>query len=259
MTRTTLLVAVAIASSLTAAPGAAQRLRLADAQRMLQAGDADEVRMGIEALGTLGGNRAVAPLAARIRQGLPPDLLDMAVETLGLLGEASAGPVLFELTHHRRPEVRRAAIEAIVSCRPRGAAAALVTALGDPDPRVRASAALGLGQLGASDALDPLFHAFDRGVLEAATAIGQLADAAAVRRLAGYLGRVPFDALAPAFNEIFARRDVSEEVKLDLVGRIEELATPEVRGYLGELAEALPDGRLRSAVAAATLRIGEGG
>jgi len=259
MNQPTLPLALAVAFSIGAAPVAAQRLRLADAAQMLDSSDRDEVRMGIEGLGSLGGRRAAAALTARIRRGLPADLLDVAVETLGLLGEASAGPVLFELANHRRPEVRRAAIEAIVSCRPRGASAALIGALDDLDPRVRASAAVGLGQIGDTNALEVLFQALDRGLLEAATAIGQLADEPALRRLVGYLGRIPFDALAPALTEVFARRDVSREVKLDLVGRVAELATPEAREYLTELAEALGDGPLQQAAEEAARGIVEGG
>ncbi|MEM9068785.1 MAG: HEAT repeat domain-containing protein [Myxococcota bacterium] len=237
------------------APAAAQQLRLSDAVAMLDADNADEVRMGIEGLGAIGGSRVVAPLATRIRKGLPAELLGVAVETLGLVSHRDAGPVLFELVNHRRSEVRLAATQAIVSCEPAGAERALVAALSDSDPRVRAAAALGLGQLGARGSIDELFHAFDRRILEAATAIGQLATASEVDRLLGYLGRVPFDAVTPALNEIVARREVPQRVKLNVIGQLAELATPEVRTYLQELAEALPDGAVRRAAEEAMLRI----
>ena len=57
----------------------------------------------------------------RIRQGLPPDLLDQAITTLMALSQPNAGPVLFELTAHRRADVRLHAVEAIAATNPPGA------------------------------------------------------------------------------------------------------------------------------------------
>ena len=165
--------------------------------------------------------------------------------------------MLFELLHHRRAEVRVASVEALVATRPRGAEAALVAALSDADANVRAAAAVGLGQVGGEASIDPLFHALDRNILEASTAIGQIAPPAAMDRLVGYLGRVPFDALTPAFAELFARRNVPDRAKLQLIARLEELATPEVKIYLGELAESFPPGALQVAAEEASLRIAE--
>jgi len=240
---------------LAAAPASAQELSLADATAMLDAESPDEVRMGIEALGLDGSARAVEPLAERIRRGLPAELLDVAIETLGVLGRREAGPVLFALMNHRRDTTRLAAVNAVVQCQPRGAAAALQSALSDADPRVRAAAALGLGQLDARDALDSLFLAFDRGVIEASGAIGQLARPDDVGRFLTYLGRLPLDALTPGINELVARRDIPNGTKIEIIGRLEELATPEVATYLGELADALPAGPVKQAAEAATQRI----
>lgn len=241
------------------ARASAQDLSVADATRMLDSGNADEVRMGIEALGLSGRTTAVAPLAERIARGLPRPLLEAAVETLGVLAKPQAGPILFRLADHRVATVRVAALRAIVSCHARGAESALVEALGDEDPRVRGAAAVGLGTLGARGSLDALFHAFDRGVPESATSIGQLADGAAADRLLGYLERVPLDNVTPGLNEIFARQDVPTAVKLRIAGRLGELATPEIRLYLSELLEALPDsqGELARAVQSSISRIAE--
>jgi HEAT repeat protein len=238
----------------------AQRgMSVSEASRLLASNDADEIRMGIENLGLSGRASAVAPLSARIERGLPRPLLEAAVETLGVLAKPAAGPILFRLTDHRVPSVRVAALRAIVACRPRGADAALIEALGDLDPRVRGAAAIGLGELGARGSLDALFHAFDRGVIESVTSIGQLADAAATDRLLGYLERVPLDSINPGLNEIFARSDVSNAIKLRVVGRLGELATPEVRTYLSDLYAALPDpgGDLGRAIQDAVRRISE--
>ncbi len=251
----TVVVALGAFLGLLSAGTADAQVRLNEAVEMLDASDSDTVQLGIEALGTNGTARAVAPLSARIRRGLPPELLDMAIQTLGVLGRPEAGPVLFELTNHRRVEVRVAATEAIGSCRPRGAAASLVTLLSDGDPQVRATAAIALGTVGTAAQLDDLFLAFDRGLNEASPAIGQLADAAGADRLLAYLGRKPLDAITPGLDEILARTDIAARVKLRVLGKLEELATPEVRTYLESLAEALPAGAIQNEARAAAGRI----
>jgi HEAT repeat protein len=262
--RTTLLaLALYLCLAPASAPAAhAQELSVAEATEHLGSSDPAAVRTGIEALGLAGNARAVPPLADRIRRGLPPELLDAALDTLLVLSRPESGPILFELTAHRRPEVRLKAVQAIVASEPRGADRVLVSALSDLDPAVRAAAALGLGQLGARTAIDPLFHALDRGVAEASTAIGQLATAEQVTRLLGYLGRIPFDALTPALSEILARRDVPQRTKLDVIARLEETATPEAKAFLQEFVASLPEpprrGRpdpVRQAAEEAILRI----
>lgn len=243
-----------------ASPAAAQEITLAQASEMMAADNADEVRMGIETLGVIGSAAAVEPIAARIRRGLPADLLSVAIETLGLLGRREAGPVLFELTSHRRPEIRLGALNAIVSIRPSGAAGALEAALSDSDARVRGTAATGLGEIGARSSVPTLFHALDRGVLEASASIGQLATPAEVQQLLGYVGRLPFDSVTPGLNEIIARSNIPSRAKLEVIGRLAELATPEVKTYLQELVAALPNNPgdpVRRAAEDAILRIAD--
>lgn len=253
--------AIAAALLLSAAAAEGQEPSLAEATAMLESNDPNEIRTGIESLGLIGNARAVPPLAARIRAGLRPDLLDVALDTLAILARPEAGPVLFELTTHRRPEVRAKAVQAIAAAEPRGAERALVTGLSDLDPQVRAAAALGLGQVGARGSVDPLFHAMDRGVVEASTAIGQLANPEQVTRLLGYLGRVPFDSLTPALSEVLARRDVPQRTKLDVIARLQELATPEAKAFLQDFVASLPEPRrgrpdpVRQAAEEAILRI----
>jgi HEAT repeat protein len=233
------------------------RARASEVEAQLAGADRDAVRVAMENVGISGDARLIPPLAERIRRGLPPDLLDVAVDTLTVLARPEAGPVLFELATHRRGEVRLKAIEAIVACRPRGAPDALVAALSDPDPRVRAAAAVGLGQLAARESIDSLFHALDRGILEASTSIGQLARPEHVTRLVGYLGQLPFDVVTPGLNEALARDDIPERTKLDVVARIAELATPEARTFLEELAASLPEERRNQAVRQAALEAAE--
>jgi HEAT repeat protein len=208
---------------------------LENAKRLLASSKRPEVEAGIQSLGLLGTKEAVEPLAARIRAGLPPELLDAAILTLMALSQPSAGPVLYELCAHRRSQVRLRAVEAIVATRPPGAEHALVTALSDGDPAVRSAAATGLGELGASGALEKLFLALDRGNLEASGAIGKAIAPGDVRRLVNYLGQVPFHHLGPALAQVLERSDVAESAKLDIITRLEEVGTAEVKGYLGDL------------------------
>jgi HEAT repeat protein len=206
-----------------------------NAKGMMGSSKRENVEAGIQSLGLLGTAEAVEPLAERIRQGLPPDLLETAIVTLMALGQPNAGPVLHELSMHRRPEVRLRAIEAISATNPPGAERTLTAALSDADTRVRSAAAVGLGEIRAAGAVERLFLALDRGNMEASGAIGKIIAPGDVPRLSGYLGQVPFRNLGPALAEVLQRTDVSEKSKLEIVARLQEVGTPEVKGYLGDL------------------------
>jgi HEAT repeat protein len=205
------------------------------AVRLMASGKHENVESGIQSLGLLGTKEAVEPLARRIRDGLPPDLLEAAIVTLMALGQPSAGPVLFELSAHRRPEVRIRAIEAIAATNPPGAEQALAAALSDTDTQVRSAAATGLGEIGASGAIEKLFLALDRGNMEASGAIGKSVAARDVTRLLEYLGKLPFRSMSAALAEVLKRTDVPEGGKLELVSRLEEVGTAEVKGFLGDV------------------------
>ncbi|MEZ4250496.1 MAG: HEAT repeat domain-containing protein [Polyangiales bacterium] len=258
------VVGLAVALGATSSLAEAQRRgraprgpSIAEAQPLLDSTNPDEIRLGLETAVTVGGAPAAEAIAQRIRRGLPAEVLDSAIDSLAALGRREAGPVLFELLNHRRATIRAHAAEAVVAVAAQGADRALVASLSDGDPAVRSAAALGLGRLGARSAANELFLALERGVLEAATALGQVVDAAGVDRLLGFLGRVPLDALTPGFDELFARNDVQERTKLALIGRLEGLATPEVKNYLATTAEVLPEGAVRRAAQAASERIVE--
>ncbi len=199
---------------------------------MLDSHSRDQVESAIQNLGLLGEARAVEPLVQRIRRGLPPDLLEVATMTLMALGQPSSGPVLFELIRHRRPKVRTRAAEAITAVNPPNADKALLQGLQDGNRDVRAAAATGLGEIGARDALSALFRALDRGVLEASASIGKLVPAEQVGKLLGYLNTIPLYSLGPALREVLNREDVTENAKLEVVARLQEVATSEVKGLL---------------------------
>ena len=234
------IIAVLVLVLALAAPtrASAQELDFDAAVALLSSGTEDEVRMGIETLGVLGNAAAVGPLSTRIRRGLPPALLEAAVDTLGLLGRAEAGPVLFELTAHRRPEIRLRAVQAIATCTPRGADRALISSLSDSSPAVRSAAASALGDLRAVSAMESLFLAFDHDVIEAGITIARIARPEDVRRLLGYLEQRPFAHLRAPIMQLLSRADLPQRVRLDVIARLGELATGEVRTMMEEFLQA---------------------
>jgi len=224
-----------------------------DAKKLLASAQKSDVEAAIQSLGLLGVPAAVDPLVERVRQGLPSDLLETAIVTLMALGQPSAGPVLFDLARYRRPEIRKLSIEAIAAVRPVGGEVVLAAALNDSEADVRAAAAVGLGEIGSPASIDTLFLALDHGNHDAAAAIGKLVPARDVKRLFTYLGKVPFRSLAPAFAETLKRKDVSEQDKLAVVARLEEVGTGEVKGFFNDLM-ASTEGGLPPNVSKAVLR-----
>lgn len=205
------------------------------AKVMLISGDHDQIETGIQSLGLLGSPDAVPPLVERIRAGLAPDLLDTAIVTLMALGQPTAAPVLFDLASHRRPEVRLRSIEAIVALAPKGAEDVLRTALSDQNPQVRSAAALGLGEIKAVGSVELLFKALDHGNFEASGSIGKLVRGEQIPRMLDYLGKTPLQSLGPALGEVLQRKDIGERDKLAIVSRLQDVGTPEVKSYLGDL------------------------
>jgi HEAT repeat protein len=240
--RSRVVAAIAALIATVAAPDArarAQDLTIDRATQMLRSTSHDEIQAAIQSLGMLGSPRAVEPLSARIRDGLAPDLLEAAIDTLTVLGRPEAGPVLFELVTHRRPEVRVRAVQAIAACHARGADRALVSALSDASPEVRSAAATALGELGASSAADRLFLALDRNVTEAGPALGRVARPEHVARILEYMGRLPFAQMRAVLDELLRRRDLASRSKLDVIARLGEVATAEVRTFLTDLLASL--------------------
>jgi HEAT repeat protein len=209
--------------------------QVAAAAALLVSSDHDEIETGIQSLGLIGTPAAVAPLIARVRAGLPADLLETAIVTLMALGQPQAAPLFFELLEYRRPDVRIRAIEGIVALNPKGAEEAMQKCLSDMDSRVRSAAALALGELKAAGSVELLFRALDHGNFEASQAIGQAVRSDQVARLLGYVGTIPFHALAPALTEILQRKDIGERDKLNVVSRLQDVGTHEVKNYFGDV------------------------
>ena len=232
-------------------------LSLEEIAVMLSSSNADEVKMAIESSALLGNPDVVPMLSERIRAGLSPDLLNSALDALSVLNQPSSSELFVMLSRHRRPSVRLRSVQALVALRSKDAEPALVQALGDSAPEVREAAAEGLGQLSATASVEPLFQAFDRGVVSAGRSLGKLIRDDQVPRMLELIGRAPLTSLTPVFDAVLNRNDISENTKLSIVTALAELGTSEARGYLESLKLKLPDAppRVRKAVDDAVARI----
>jgi HEAT repeat protein len=198
----------------------------------LESHDEKRVLAAIDGLAKRRGLPAFEALAAFIRAGQPDAWADRAIAALGSQPTAQALPLLTELVRHRRPGARVAALRAVAAHRGPEADALIEAGLRDGDAAVRGASARLLGERGQRSALEVLFQALERGVPEAARAIGQLGDAASVTRLHGLLGRQPLAVMLTGYEALLARADVAEDTKLDIVARLGELAVVPVKRFL---------------------------
>jgi HEAT repeat protein len=192
-------------------------------------GALDEVRTSARA-----GASAAPVIAELLQQGLTPPLTQAAIDTLGDTESEAGSAALGWYATHRNVELRRAAVQALSRTRGAVAVKALRQALSDPDPNVRGLAATGLGSMKAKDTVGDLFVALDHKVAEAAASIGQLCAGNECDRLAGKLGAVPFDVVTSGLDQVLFRppTDVSDDIKVKIVGRVRELGTGEANRFL---------------------------
>ncbi|HEX5657251.1 MAG TPA: HEAT repeat domain-containing protein [Polyangiales bacterium] len=187
---------------------------------MLASNDEEEVRSAIESAPLLPPSEVVPMLEDRVRSGLSRTLLDVAIDSLLLLGDKSSSALLAELAHHRRAEVRVRALESLARMKAPLARDALVTGLGDQVPEVRDASAAGLAELGDRGSIPLLTRAFEREVAGAAAALGRLAKAEDLNPLLESLDRYSLDRWQPFFAALLARRDLPEADKLRALERL---------------------------------------
>jgi len=208
----------------------------ADAIKRLRSGDPAEVKGALDEVRT--SARAGAPaapvIAELLEHGLTPSLTQAAIDTLGDTESEAGSVALGWYAQHRNVELRRSAVQALSRTRGAVAVKALRQALSDPDPNVRGLAATGLGSMKAKDTVADLFLALDHKVAEAAASIGQLCAGNECDRLAGKLGSVPFDVVTSGLDQVLFRppSDVSDDIKVKIVGRVRELGTGEANRFL---------------------------
>jgi HEAT repeat protein len=211
----------------------------ADVLRRLRSDDPRVVKGALDAVRTSArAAAALAPVIAELlERGLSPLLTQAAIDTLGDLESEAGSPALAWYAQHRNVEIRRAAIQALARTRGPVAVQALRGALSGPDPGARGLAATGLGSMKARDAVPDLFAALDHKVSEAAVSIGQLCAGSECDRLAGKLGSVPFDVVTSGLDQVLFRPagEVSDDIKIKIVGRVRELGTGEANHFLHDV------------------------
>jgi hypothetical protein len=208
----------------------------ADAIKRLRSADPAEVKGALDQARTSAraGASAAPVIAELLEQGLTPSLAQAAIDTLGDTESETGSVALGWYAQHRNVELRRSAVQALSRTRGPVAVKALRQALSDPDPNVRGLAATGLGSMKAKETVGDLFVALDHKVAEAAASIGQLCAGNECDRLAGKLGSVPFDVVTSGLDQVLFRppSDVSDDIKVKIVGRVRELGTGEANRFL---------------------------
>jgi len=205
----------------------------------LKTGDEAQIKEGLDEARLAGPpGAAAAPVVAEVlTRGLSLPLTQAAIETLGDLESDAGSAALSQYTSHRNAKVRRAAVKALTRTKGAPASAALKRSLSDADAVVRGTAASGLGALKAKDSVPELFIALDHRVNEAAVSIGQLCTGDQCEQLAGKLGKIPFDVVTGGLDQVLFRpaAEVSDDVKVKIVGRIREQGTIEGNKFLKDV------------------------
>lgn len=200
----------------------------------LQSTNADDVLSAIDAMTIIDDVAVVAPIVTMLRAGQPDAITDRGIEALRSLAQPTSLDCLAEFTHHRRAAVRRRAYAAIAAVHDPRTRALLEQGLRDSDRQVRGECADQLGRAGARASLPLLFRAFERGVIEAAAAIGRLGDPSSVERFDEHLGHAPLSVMLSGYEQYLARNDIDEDTKVEIVGRLGEVSGRTVREFLGQ-------------------------
>lgn len=243
--------APAAAPAAAARPAVLPANALRAAEEKLASGDPASVRQAIDAAAQIGGEPAAAAVAARLRRGLPPQLIEHAIDALVLIGKPNAGPVLIELTLHRRPQVRRRAVDALGALQVRSAQAVLLYALDDPSAEVREAAVQALARIGTARALPALFVAADRGMTSALAAVGRIATVRDVKSIMQRAKDGDVTRIKPALQVMLERNDFPVQGKLAVVRELALSGSAGARNHLVQWLDAWKasgDPRLRQAL-----------
>ncbi len=211
----------------TAAAAPKSKLDLPTLQKALESGDEAKTLAAIETIAK-SGDPAGAPLVeALLARGADVTALSRAIEALGILAQPSSGAALAPYAQHRTPELRRAAVRALIATKSPLAGDVLRRALHGSDASQRAIAARGLGELNVRAAVPELFSVLPKDVAEAAQSLGQLCVGAECEKFMGLLGRLRFEVMESGIVPILLRpqADVPDELKLKLIERLRRMAT----------------------------------
>jgi len=139
------------------APAAKSKLDLPTLQQALESGDQAKTLAALETIAKSGDPAGPTLVEALLGRGADVTVLGRAIETLGVLAQPSSGAALAPYVQHRTPELRRAALRALIATKSPLAGDVLRRALHGSDASQRAIAARGLGELNVRAAVpEPL-------------------------------------------------------------------------------------------------------
>jgi len=196
-------------------------------QRELESGDEARALAALDTIAGSGDPEGAAPVEALLSRGASSAVLSRAIDTLGILGQPSSGAALAPYAQHRTPELRRAALRALIATKAPNAGDVLRRALHGSDAPQRAIAARGLGQLNVRAAVPELFSVLPKNVPEAAQSLGMLCTADECDKFVGLLGRLPFEVMESGIVPLLLRpqSDVTDDLKLKVIERLRRMAT----------------------------------
>lgn len=239
------------------------KLDLTHLKTELESGDETRIQAALDTIEKSGDPKAAPLVEALLGRGVRRKTCVRALEVAGSLKQKSSSAAIAPYVRHRRAKIRHAAVRALLKTKGPVAVRVLRHALHSSDAMVRGIAASGLGSLGAKQALPDLFVALDHHVGEAAAAIGQLCEPKDCEKFATRLGKQPFDIMVSGFDQILFRpaKEIPDDEKIRIVGRLRELGTAEAGKYLADVAGRWPKGwskKVKQAIDAAVKATGGG-
>jgi HEAT repeat protein len=217
-------------------------------QKQLESGDQAQAFAALDAIQKSGDPVGASLVEVLLSRGASVAVLGRAIETLGIMALPGSGAALVPYAQHRTPELRRAALRALIATKSPLAGDVLRRALHGSDAAQRSIAARGLGQLNVRAAVPELFGVLPKDVAEAAQSLGQLCVGAECERLVGLLGKLRFEVMESAIVPLLLRpqADVADELKLKVIERLRRMATQPANQLLQTaLAKFPPDGSPR--------------
>lgn len=196
-------------------------------QKQLESGDEAQALAALDAIQKSGDPVGATLVEVLLSRGASVALLARAIDTLGIMALPSSGAALAPYAQHRTPELRRAALRALIATKSPLAGDVLRRALRGSDPAQRSIAARGLGELNVRAAVPELFGVLPKDVAEAARSLGQLCVGAECEKLVGQLGKLRFEVMESGIVPLLLRpqADVSDELKLKVIERLRRMAT----------------------------------
>jgi HEAT repeat protein len=197
-------------------------------QKQLESGDEAQALAALETIQKSGDEPVGASLVeVLLSRGASVTVLSRAIETLGILAQPSSGAALAPYAQHRTPELRRAALRALIATKSPLAGDVLRRALHGSDASARSIAARGLGELNVRAAVPELFGVLPKDVAEAAQSLGRLCVGAECEKFIGLLGKLRFEVMESGIVPLLlrAQADVADELKLKVIERLRRMAT----------------------------------